>query len=171
MGLRALTKSLAVATATTGLIACGIGTAAAVQPGSTPSGAAASGTGAAAAASSNTSVRVNVVVPMPRDIVYRDGGYYRGNERLPLPAGYRERGGDIYGPDGVALAPISKHEDVVSVPVACKGGLFEFSPVTTTNWIGNIINGAFNAARAGVEAAAGIAQAAVGAASTPGAKC
>jgi hypothetical protein len=129
------------------------------------------GSAAAASASANTNVHVDVVVPLPGDVTYRDHGYYRGDKPLPMPAGYKDRNGDIYGPGGVVIAPISKHEEVVTVPVACRGGLFEFSPVSTENWISNIINGAFNAARAGVEAAAGIAQAAVGGAGTPGAKC
>ena len=186
MELRALTRSFAVTAATAGLIATGIGTASAAtlaQGGNTPmtGGMTATGMakasgmakapGAAAAAAASSNVHVEVVMPLPRDVTYRDHAYYRDGERVKLPAGYTVKDGDIYGPDGIALAPAGKHEEVVSVPVACHGGLFEFSPVTTSNWIGNVINGAFNAARAGVEAAAGIAQAATGAASTPGAKC
>jgi hypothetical protein len=177
MRLRALTRGLAVTTVAAGLIATGVSTASAATvtgSGDTPSMAKTLGPAAASAAASsasNTTVKVDVVMPLPRDTVYRDHGYYHGDDKLPLPEGYRMRDGNIYGPDGIALAPISAHDDVVSVPVACRGGLFAFSPVTNGNWISNIINGAFNAARAGVEAAAGIAQAAVGGSNTPGAKC
>jgi hypothetical protein len=116
-------------------------------------------------------VTVDVVTPLPQGISWRDDAFYRGDGKLALPAGYTYRDDAVFGPDGqLVYVPDGKREGLVVAPVACKGGALSFSPVDTTNWLANIINGAFNAARAGVEAAAGIAQAAVGAAKTPGAK-
>jgi hypothetical protein len=117
-------------------------------------------------------VGVEVVTPLPPDVDWRSDAFYRGDSRLGLPAGYAYRDGGVFGPgDQLVYAPDGRREGVVVGPVACKGGNFEFSPVDTNDFLANLINGAFNAARAGVEAAAGIAQAAVGAGKMPGAKC
>jgi hypothetical protein len=158
MKLRVTALSVAVGSAALGLIPFGTMSASAAT--------------AARAAGPTTNVSVEVVTPLPRNIIWRDDAFYRGQDRLPLPRGYDYRGGGVFGPNGnLVYARDTAHEGVVVVPMECRGGKIEFSPVTTTNYLANIINGAFNAARSAVEAAAGIAQAATGAASTPGAKC
>jgi hypothetical protein len=53
-------------------------------------------------------------------------------------------------------------------PVLCRGGNFGLSPALSGNFIANIINGAFDAARVGIDAVQAIADTAVGA---PGAGC
>jgi hypothetical protein len=55
--------------------------------------------------------------------------------------------------------------------VACRGGGFGFSPADSSNFIADIINGAFDVARVGIDAAQGIADTAVGAGYAPGARC
>jgi hypothetical protein len=128
---------------------------------------------AATAPAGVPSLGVEVVTPLPQNVNWHNGAFYnRTDVQLKLPTGYLYRDGGVTGPKGqVVYAPDGRHEGVVSVPVQCKGGAFEFSRVDTTNWLGNILNGAFNAARSGVEAAAGIAQAAVGASGTHGVAC
>jgi hypothetical protein len=59
----------------------------------------------------------------------------------------------------------------VAGPVACKGGNFDFSPADSGNFIADIINGAFDVARVGIDAAQGIADTAVGAGYAPSARC
>jgi hypothetical protein len=123
-------------------------------------------------ATPGTRVAVEVVTPLPRGITWRDDAFYRHDGKVNLPAGYRYRDGGVLGPDGqLVYAPDGAHEGVVVGPVQCHGSDFKFSRVDTNNFIGNIINGAFNAARAGVEAAAGIVQASVGASHTKGVDC
>jgi hypothetical protein len=150
MKLRVIGAGLAVAAA--GLIPCL--PAAAATPVSTPT------------------LGVEIITPLPHDVTWHNGAFYRADVRVELPRGYMYRDGGVLGPKGeLVYAPDGMHEGVVVGPVECKGSKFEFARVDTSNFLANIINGAFNAARAGVEAAAGIAQAAVGAARTPGAAC
>ena len=60
---------------------------------------------------------------------------------------------------------------VAAGPVVCKGGNFGFNPADSGNFIADIINGAFDVARVGIDAAQGIADTAVGAGFAPSARC
>ena len=70
----------------------------------------------------------------------------------------------------MVAAPVSAGP-VAAGPVACKGGYFDFSPADSGNFIADIINGAFDVARVGIDAAQGIADTAVGAGYAPSARC
>jgi len=70
----------------------------------------------------------------------------------------------------MVAAPVSAGP-VAAGPVACKGGYFGFSPADSGNFIADIINGAFDVARVGIDAAQGIADTAVGAGYAPSARC
>jgi hypothetical protein len=70
----------------------------------------------------------------------------------------------------VAAGPVAAGP-VAAGPVACKGGTFGFSPADSSNFIANIIDGAFAVARVGMDAVQGIADTAVGAGYAPGARC
>jgi hypothetical protein len=59
----------------------------------------------------------------------------------------------------------------VAGPVVCKGGAFDFGPADSGNFIANVINGAFDVARVGIDAAQGIADTAVGAGYAAGGRC
>ena len=105
----------------------------------------------------------------------------RDGKVLELPANLTVRGKGVFnGANQVFKVTGDKHDKVTgdvivdtssAKAVECHGGTFEFAPVDTSNWLANIINGAFNAALTAVNSAEGIAQAAVGASHTPGAKC
>jgi hypothetical protein len=56
-------------------------------------------------------------------------------------------------------------------PIACSGSNVGFGTADASNFLGDIISAAFNVARVAVDAAEGIALAAVGAAQTPGVGC
>jgi hypothetical protein len=128
-----------------------------------------------------TDVKLYLPTTLPDGTKFDHGEFIRAGKTLELPADLKVRGEGIFnGKDEVFKVTGDKHDtttgevvvDTASAKaVECHGGTFQFSPVDTSNWLANIINGSFNAALGAVNAAEGIAQAAVGASSTPGAKC
>jgi hypothetical protein len=130
---------------------------------------------------SPTDVRLYLPTTLPDGVQFDHGTFIRSGKVLDLPADLTVRGEGIYnGKSEVFKVTGDKHDKVTgdvivdtasAKAVECRGGTFQFAPVDTANWLGNIINGAFNAALSAVNSAEGIAQAAVGASHTPGAAC
>jgi hypothetical protein len=106
-------------------------------------------------------IRAGKTVELPADLTVRGEGVFNGKNQVFKVTG--DKDGKVTGDVIVDTASAKA--------VECHGGTFQYSPVDTSNWLANIINGSFNAALGAVNAAEGIAQAAVGASSTPGAKC
>jgi hypothetical protein len=106
-------------------------------------------------------IRAGKTLELPADLTVRGEGVFNGSNQVFKVTG--DKDGKVKGDVIVDTASAKA--------VECHDGTFRYSPVDTSNWLANIINGSFNAALGAVNAAEGIAQAAVGASSTPGAKC
>jgi hypothetical protein len=173
MKFRARTTGLVVAVAAAGLFVTGMPAAFAATAPTATGPVAAKAAGPVAAASRPVSVGVEIVTPLPHGVDWHGHGFQENGKAATLPAGYKYKDGGVVGPDGnLVYVPDGTHDGVVVTrAVSCKGSNFEFGSVDTHNFLGNIISGAFNVARAGVDAADGIAMTAVGAADTSGVKC
>lgn len=130
---------------------------------------------------STTPVKLYLPTTFPDGTGFDHGHFLRDGKVQELPADLTIRGEGVFnGQNEVFKVTGEKHDAVTgdaivdtssAKAVECHGGNFQFASVDTSNWIANIINGAFNAALGAVNAAEGIVQAATGASSTPGAKC
>lgn len=171
MKFRAFALGAAVAVAVTGGIPA---TAMASGPPTTSTGAGASagvgaGTGASSASGASasvndkTNVNVSVVTQLPRGYSWDDKKLYDDGHVVALPRGYSYADGGVMGPDDhFYFAPSGQHAGVVIAPMRCQGGKYDYNSVSSSNWLGKIVDTALKACAGVYDAAYGIISTAFG---------
>jgi hypothetical protein len=171
MKFRAFALGAAVAVAVTGGIPA---TAMASGPPTTSAGAGASaglgaGAGSSAASGSSasvndkTNINVSVVTQLPHGYYWDDKKLYDDGHMVALPKGYSYSDGGVLGPDDrFYFAPSGKHDGVVIAPMRCQSGKYDYSSVSSGNWLGKIVDTALKACAGVYDAAYGIISTAFG---------
>jgi hypothetical protein len=119
--------------------------------------------GSSASVNDKTNVNVSVVTQLPRGYSWDNSKLYDDGHLVTLPKGYSYADGGVLGPDDrFYFAPSGQRSGVVIAPMRCQGGKYDYNSVSSSNWLGKVVDSALKACAGVYDAAYGIIAGAFG---------